>query len=119
MELRDIIITIISGVTLIVGLALIILSIQNQDNITIFIGIFTFLISLRVFIKQEIKTYVSELQINKDKRDETIKLRDVIEYHRLEMCPKAKMTDIQYTYFQGYCNALKWVQKKITEEKKQ
>lgn len=48
-----------------------------------------------------------------------MELRNIIEYHRIEMSPKSEMTDLQYTYFQGYCSALKWVQKKIKEEKKQ
>lgn len=48
-----------------------------------------------------------------------MELKDTIEYHKVEMFPKANMSDLQYTYFQGYCNALKWVQKKIDEEKKQ
>lgn len=45
-------------------------------------------------------------------------LRDTVEYQRIEMAPKSEMTDLQYTYFQGYCNALKWVQKKLDEEKR-
>ena len=43
-------------------------------------------------------------------------LKDLINMHKQEMQPNSEMTDIQYTYFQGYCNALSWVEATMKKE---